>query len=155
MSNSTNDLFASTLRPNPVETDYVISKIEGEIPRDLNGTLYRNGPNQKTEPAAGNQAMHLFDGDALVHAIRFDDGAAQCRSRFARTESFIREQEEGDYCLGGLNLKADRSIDSAPASIAPNTNIVPHAGRLFALVENAPPFEMDPRNARLQGALEL
>jgi carotenoid cleavage dioxygenase len=151
MSNPSNDLFASILRPNPVETDYAISRIEGEIPRALNGTLYRNGPNQKVAPAEGNGALHLFDGDALIHAIRFDDGAAHYRGRFARTESFLREQEEGVYCFGGLNIKADRALESPPPKVAPNTNIVPHSGRLFAMVENAPPFEMDPTTLASKG----
>ena len=99
MANKTNELFASMTRPNPVESDYAITNVEGEIPRELNGTLYRNGPNQRTAPAAGHRALHLFDGDALVHAIRFDDGTASHRSRFARTESFVREQAENAYCL--------------------------------------------------------
>lgn len=146
-----NERLASIARPNPVETDYEISKIEGEIPRELNGTLYRNGPNQKTPPAAGNAALHLFDGDALIHAIRFEDGRAHYRGRYAQTESFLREQAEGAYVLGGLNLKPDREIEDRPAPVFPNTNVVPHSGRLFALVENAPPFEMDPQTLESKG----
>lgn len=144
MSNEANEMFAAISRPNPVETDYEITNIEGEIPRELNGTLYRNGPNQKTAPAAGNRALHFFDGDALINAIRFDDGKASCRGRFAQTESFLREQKEGVYCMGGGNLLADKVLEDPPPGIQPNTNVVSHAGRLFALVENAPPFELDP-----------
>ena len=99
-----NQLFASALRPNPVESDYTVTKIEGEIPRDLNGTLYLNGPNQKTAPSGGMSALHLFDGDALIHALHFEDGTAHYRGRYARTERFLREQEEGVYCFGGLNV---------------------------------------------------
>ncbi|MBW2725642.1 MAG: carotenoid oxygenase family protein [Deltaproteobacteria bacterium] len=150
-SNETNERLASITRPNPVESDFTITNIEGEIPRELNGTLYRNGPNQKTSPAAGNRALHLFDGDGMIHAIRFDDGVASYRSRFARTESFVREQEEGTYCIGGGNLPADSVIENPPAGIQANTNVVPHAGRLFALVENAPPFEMDPGTLESKG----
>jgi carotenoid cleavage dioxygenase-like enzyme len=154
MSNSMNEAFASTLRPNPIESDSIVSKIEGEIPRELNGTLYRNGPNQKIAPKAGTGALHLFDGDALIHAIRFEDGSARYRGRFARTESFEREQAEGEYCFGGLNLSADRALDPQPRSIAPNTNIVAHSGRLFAMVENAPPFELDPVSLDSKGLWE-
>jgi len=154
MSNAiqdTSEQFASITRPNPVETDYMIENIEGEIPRELNGTLYRNGPNQRTLPKAGHRALHLFDGDALVHAIRFNDGTARYRGRYARTESYLREQEEGVYCMGGLNLKAEQEIKDPPPAIQPNTNIVPHSDRLFALVENAPPFEMDPVTLESKG----
>ena len=39
----------------PVEGEaaYEITDIEGEIPRELHGTLYRNGPSQKVLPAGG------------------------------------------------------------------------------------------------------
>ena len=151
MATNPNELFQSILAPHPVEADYRISRIEGEIPRELNGTLYRNGPNQKIEPKAGNQALHLFDGDALIHAIRFDDGQARVQSRYARTESFERSEAEGAFCIGGLNFGPDLVLEDPPPGITPNTNIVPHAGCLFALVENAPPFEMDPQSLESKG----
>ena len=151
MNQQQNDLLASVTRPNPVETEYTFSRIEGEIPRELNGTLYRNGPNQKTEPAAGYSAMHFFDGDALIHAITFDDGTARYRGRYAQTDSFKREQEEGEFVTGSLNFAPDRAIENPPPFVTPNTNIVPHGGRLFALVENAPPFEMDPKTLDSKG----
>ena len=36
--------FLSWLEPTTVEEDYEVSEIEGEIPRELGGTLFRNGP---------------------------------------------------------------------------------------------------------------
>ena len=151
MSSQANAQFACLARPNPVESDFAIHQVEGEIPRELNGTLYRNGPNQKTAPAAGDAALHLFDGDALISAIRFEDGKASYRGRYAQTESFLREQSEGVYCLGGGNLPADRALENPPPNVQPNTNVVAHSGRLFALVENAPPFEMDPITLESKG----
>ena len=145
------ELFARTTRPNPIETDYRITRLEGEIPRELAGTLYRNGPNQRIAPAAGPQAMHLFEGDALVHAIRFEDGVAHYRGRYAQTASYLKSVEEGVYCHAGLNLPADRPLAHPIPNHAPNTNIVPHAGRLFAMAENMPPFEMDPVSLESKG----
>jgi len=150
---TTNDArwLAEITRPNPTESDYAIKRIEGEIPRELNGTLYRNGPNQKVLPQAGAGALHLFDGDAMIHAITFDDGQARYRGRYARTESFERTEAENRYCLGGLNLPAEGPLEDPPPGIQPNTNVVPHSNRLFALVENAPPFEMDPVSLESKG----
>ncbi len=148
---TTQEMLARILRPNPTETDDPITEIEGEIPRDLNGTLYRNGPCQKILPKGGPGAMHLFDGDALVHAIHFEDGTARHRSRYARTESFQAVEQAGRYCLGGLRAPAEEPLDEPPPAIQPNTNIVPHAGRLLALVENAPPFEMRPETLESVG----
>ncbi|MEM7413724.1 MAG: carotenoid oxygenase family protein [Myxococcota bacterium] len=143
--------FASILRPHSVEADSPITRVEGEIPRELHGTLYRNGPNQKTAPASGMESLHLFDGDALVHAIRFENGRAHHRSRYAQTASYLREQAEGRYCLGGLNVPAEGPLEEPPPGHQPNTNAVFHSGRLFALVENMPPFELDPESLDSKG----
>ena len=74
--------WVAWLRPSEVEGDYEIREVEGEVPRELLGTLYRNGPSQRQEPPEGSQALHLFDGDGYVHAIRFEEGRAWVRSRF-------------------------------------------------------------------------
>ncbi len=70
MSISPSEGFRAINRPNPVESDSVISRVEGEIPRELNGTLYRNGPNQKISPKAGSQSMHFFDGYRTSHEVK-------------------------------------------------------------------------------------
>jgi len=136
-------MFANHLRPSRAEDDYEITEIEGALPRELNGTLFRNGPSQNVLPPEGAEALHLFDGDGYVHALRFEDGRAHHRSRFVRTQSFLAEEKEGRYCMSAGNLAVENPIEVP--RVQPNTNVVHHAGRLFALVENAPPFEIDPK----------
>jgi carotenoid cleavage dioxygenase len=143
--------FTDVIRPNPVEADLPIARIEGEIPRELSGTLYRNGPSQHVLPSAGAGGLHLFDGDALIQAIRFEDGQAHHLGRYARTESFLRNEAEGAYVQGGLSLKPERTVEPPIPGHSPNTNVVPHAGRLFAMAENMPPFEMDPESLESMG----
>jgi carotenoid cleavage dioxygenase-like enzyme len=143
--------FAEVLRPNNVEADSAITRIEGEIPRELNGTLYRNGPNQNILPESGPGGLHLFDGDALIQAIRFEDGRAHHLGRYARTARFLRDEAEGVYAGGGLKSPAEREPDLSVPGHSPNTNIVPHAGRLWAMAENMPPFEMDPTTLASKG----
>jgi carotenoid cleavage dioxygenase len=142
------------LRPSDTEDDYDICGIDGEIPRELNGTLYRNGPSQRQEPPQGSQALHLFDGDGFVHAIRFEEGRAWYRSRFVRNASFLAEEEAGRYCMNGLNLEADAPLEGV-GRVQHNTNIVFHAGRLFALVENGMPFELDPKTLAPLGLFDM
>jgi carotenoid cleavage dioxygenase len=137
--------FVELWRPSDVEERYEITDVDGEIPRELRGTLYRNGPSQRVLPRAGSEALHLFDGDALVHAIRFEDGRAHYADAFVQTETTLLEGREGAYCLAGVNLPADRPLEAAPMRVQPNTNVALHGGRLLALVENAPPFELDPQ----------
>ena len=58
-------------------------QVIGEIPRDLNGTFFRAGPNPAFEPEG---RYHWFDGDGMVHAIKIEDGRASYRNRWVESE---------------------------------------------------------------------
>ena len=51
--------------PIPFEADAPRLTISGELPRELNGTLYRNGPN----PQFDVPGAHWFVGDGMLHAF--------------------------------------------------------------------------------------
>ena len=74
--------------------------IEGEIPKDLNGTFYRNGPNPQVPP---KNDYHFFTGDGMVHAFTFDNGRVSHKNRWARTERFKIEQRTGESLFSGMN----------------------------------------------------
>lgn len=74
--------------------------IEGEIPEGLSGTFARNTGNPAFAPSP---RYHWFDGDGMVHAISLADGRASYRSRWIRTEGFLREQAAGRPLWAGLN----------------------------------------------------
>ena len=141
--------WAEAWTPCPDEHSYAVTRIEGEIPREIHGTLYRNGPSQRIEPKQGNAALHLFDGNALIHALRFEDGEARYTGRYARDARFVYEQEHGPDGLGFVNFPTEH--DDVAVGFSPNTNIVWHAGRLLALVEAGFPFELDPRTLESRG----
>ena len=48
-------------------------RVEGELPKDLLGTYFRNGPNPIHQP---ENRYHPFDGDGMVHAVSFCEGEA-------------------------------------------------------------------------------
>ncbi len=50
----------------PEEVNGPVTDVEGRVPDGLAGTLYRVGPGKL------DLAHHLFDGDGLVSAVRFD-----------------------------------------------------------------------------------
>ncbi len=146
--------WLEAISPVDGEAAYEITDIEGEIPRELHGTLYRNGPSQKVLPAAGLAALHLFDGDAFVHAYRFDDGRVHFTGRYAKTEGFVYREEHGadrNAFYGFAIEDPDPEADYRP----PNTNIVHHGGRLLALMEATVPFEMDPHDLSSLGWREV
>jgi len=145
-SDSQSQWFKKSWYPSEIEESYEITDIEGEIPREIHGTLYRNGPSQRQLPPQGYDALHLFDGDALVHAFRFDDGRAHYTGKFVESESYLVEQEEGRVCMNLAALKVENPTDKVFLREQHNTNVVHHGGKLMALVENAWPFQIDERS---------
>jgi carotenoid cleavage dioxygenase len=122
-----------------MEGDAADLEVVGEIPDGLDGTYYRNGPNQAYEPLG---RYHWFDGDGMIHAIRLEDGRAFYRNRWVRSAGLADERQAGKALYPGL---LDLSPTEAPRfKITANTNIVSHAGKLLALVESSLPTEMIP-----------
>ena len=73
-------------------------KVIGDIPDDIAGAYVRNGPNQRYQP---NGRFHIFDGDGMLHAMRFENGELTYRNRFIRTEGFLAETEAGRARITG------------------------------------------------------
>jgi carotenoid cleavage dioxygenase len=114
-------------------------QVIGEIPRDLNGTFFRNGPNPQFEPVG---RYHWFDGDGMIHAIKLENGRASYRNRWVESGGLVEERKAGRALYRGL-LSLEGT--EAPAiKVTANTNIVAHAGKLLALVESSLPTEMVP-----------
>lgn len=128
-------------RPSTTQTTYEVTDIEGEVPRELCGTLYRNGPSQQMLPAEGYQALHLFDGDGMVHAFRMDEGRVFYTGRVVEHPCYVREKAEGRFCMDTIGVRAEDPVE--PFRVQPNTNVVFHGGKLMAMVENSFPFEID------------
>jgi carotenoid cleavage dioxygenase len=124
--------------------------VEGELPRELNGTLYRNGPNPMFPPL-GDQ-HHWFLGEGMVHAIHVEDGRASYRNRWVQTEQFAVQRKAGrrliDTGFGGAPLPEAEGIKRNVA----NTNIVWHGGKLLAIDEGNQPVAMDGDTLETKGS---
>lgn len=64
-------------------------KVEGEILKELNGSLYRVSPGQKS--IFGVTLRHFFDGDAFVTRSQLRDGKATLPGRFVETPERTEE----------------------------------------------------------------
>ncbi|MEM9218078.1 MAG: carotenoid oxygenase family protein [Cyanobacteria bacterium P01_F01_bin.150] len=130
------------------EFDYWIDEVEGMIPPELNGTLFRNGPG--LTDVNGQRLHHPFDGDGMICAIAFRNGRAHFRNRFVKTPEYLTEQREGKICYRGVfgtekpgGMLAN-AFDLRLKNIA-NTQVIYWGGKLLALWEAAQPYALDPR----------
>ncbi|WP_026732141.1 carotenoid oxygenase family protein [Fischerella sp. PCC 9605] len=129
------------------EFDYWIDNIEGHIPTELNGTLFRNGPGLLD--VNGQPVHHPFDGDGMISRITFSNGRAHFRNRFVRTAEYLQEQKAGKILYRGVfgTQKPGgwlaNAFDFKLKNIA-NTNVIYSGGKLLALWEAAEPHRLDP-----------
>ncbi len=105
--------------------------VEGTIPTELAGRFVRTGPNP-IDPDPANH--HWFIGDGMVHGVRLVDGkAVWYRNRYVTSNKAA--EHKGIAPVPGPSTDLDGSG---------NTNVVHHAGKLFALTETTMPFELTP-----------
>jgi carotenoid cleavage dioxygenase-like enzyme len=140
----------SNFAPITIESDIERLPIVGELPRGLNGTLFRNGPN----PQFPSPHDHWFAGDGMIHAFTLTDGQASYRNRWVRTAKFEAERAAGHPLFAGLGEKLPGAEAVADQGVA-NTNIVWHAGRLLALEEAHLPIQLDPATLATLGPQDL
>ncbi|MEL7035979.1 MAG: carotenoid oxygenase family protein [Cyanobacteria bacterium J06592_8] len=142
----------------PHEYDYPIEDITGEIPPELEGTLYRNGPGLLD--INGYSIHHPFDGDGMISAIRFSKGRAHYRNRYVRTQGYVEEQKAGKPLYRGVfgtqkpgGIWAN-AFDIRLKNIA-NTQVIYWGGKLLALWEAAEPHQLDPHTLETLGIDDL
>lgn len=129
-------------------------EVIGEIPDDLFGVYLRNGPNPIFQPRG---RYHWFDGDGMIHAIKFERGRATYRNRWIRTEGFRAEQNAGRALWPGLMDRPDMNAPKGAGSDGwlkdtANTDVVFHNGYALALwYQCGLPYKVDARTLETIG----
>ena len=138
----------------PNEYDYEITEIEGTIPSELSGTLFRNGPGLLD--IGGSAIHHPFDGDGMISAFSFNNGKVHYRNRFVQTQAYLEEKEAGKILYRGVfgtqkpGGFLSNVFDLKLKNIA-NTGVIYWAGKLLALWEAAEPHRLDPATLETLG----
>ncbi len=135
------------------ELDAELDPSDGEVPRELHGTLLRNGPGGMALGSEGLQ--HPFDGDGMVVRFAFENGRVHYTNRFVQTAERLQEQRAerplfrgfGSNLPGGILRNALRLRFKNTA----NTSLVVHAGKLLALWEGGVPHALDIHTLRTLG----
>ena len=139
-------------------TDIQLNPKTGSIPKELYGTLYRNGPGRLER--GGQWVHHPFDGDGMIASINFEKGQAKLSNRFIRTKGWIEEESAGKFLYrgvfgtqksGGLLRNA---FDVRLKNIA-NTNVIKLGNELLALWEAGEPYLLDPKTLQTKGISNL
>ncbi|MEM1435149.1 MAG: carotenoid oxygenase family protein [Pseudomonadota bacterium] len=120
--------------PNTEEVVATEMEVIGDIPKDLNGIYLRNTENPLHD-AIG--VYHPFDGDGMIHSLRFTDGHAVYRNRFVRTAGFLAEQDAGRPLWTGITgnpAKSEREGWGARGRMkdASSTDVVVHARQILS-----------------------
>jgi all-trans-8'-apo-beta-carotenal 15,15'-oxygenase len=133
-----------------VDKEYIepvpLEILHGSIPKDLHGTLYRNGPGNFE--VQGERVRHPFDAEGMLQAIDIGPNTLTYRSRHIETREQKREKAAGKRLYGGVGWQPRGGILGMLRGFTKkntaNTNIVYHAGKLLALYEAGLPYTIDP-----------
>jgi all-trans-8'-apo-beta-carotenal 15,15'-oxygenase len=133
------------------EHDYAVDHIEGSMPANLVGTLYRNGPG--INEVRGKPFAHLFDGHGMISQFVIDGGRVHYRNRFVRTEKYLAEKDADRPQMAGFGERGRlRNLFGAPGNgNAANTSVVMCGDNLLALWEAGHPWALDPDTLATRG----
>jgi all-trans-8'-apo-beta-carotenal 15,15'-oxygenase len=141
----------------PREHGFEPLRVEGRLPEDLQGTLYRNGPSLFS--AQGRPYLHWFDGDGAVNAVRFSRGSAQGAARVVQSQGLVEERRAGRPLYGMYGTPTPGSwlkrVGIRRVKNVANTSVIQWNGRLLALMEGAGPTELSPEDLSTLGETDL
>lgn len=137
--------------------DEIDLSVEGAIPPEIAGSLYRNGPAR--HEVYGDRYRHWWDGDGMIHRLRIEHGRVGYRNRFVdtakkRAEDAARRRIHASFGTPPPGNALARIRNFKPANTA-SVNVVNHAGRLLALTDGGRPHQIDPETLETLGGGEL
>lgn len=135
--------------------------IQGTIPKELKGTLLRNGPG--LFEIGGKKIPQPFDGDGKVAMFCFEGNGSNpfFSTRFVRTKAFVEEQRANKMLYRGAFSVGNPTgglfynpFDLSVKQIA-NTGIVRWANKILALYERDVPYHLKDVTLETEGTTTL
>jgi carotenoid cleavage dioxygenase len=142
----------------PMRTECTIrglELIEGEIPADLEGALYKVGADRQYP--SGRTDDIFIDGEGMMHMFRFKDQQVDYVNRWVKTTRYEMQKEAKRSLFGRYRNRYtnDPSVDNSVPMGTGNTTAMFHAGRLYALKEDDLPYEIDPETLATIGKSDM
>lgn len=115
-------------------------EIEGELPTELNGALFRTSASQHYRPVDTTR-HHWFDSDGMVYAVYLREGRATFRIRYVATDALKLEMKEG-RAIFSSNINGGKPPavppGAPPAKNPANTNVTLFDNRLLVFSSDLP-----------------
>jgi carotenoid cleavage dioxygenase len=138
----------------PLRTESTIRGLElisGHLPKGLEGTWYRGGPDRQY-PSRYEEDIFI-DGEGMAHMFRFNaDGQVDYLSRWVRTERYKLQEQARRPLFGRYRNRYTNDPAAAGANGGTaNTTMMYHAGKVLVLKEDDLPYEVDPDTLETRG----
>lgn len=135
-------------------TDYQECVVEGSLPADLQGALFRLGGSWYYPPKfADDIPLHA---DGFISMFRISNGRVGYSGRFVETERLRANRGLGRMRFGYYrNRRTDEPEVAAINASAANTAAFAFNGRLLALKEDSLPYEIDPVTLATRGLFDF
>ena len=129
--------------------------VEGDLPVELNGALYRNGPGLFER--GGVRKRHLLDGDGLIQRLSFAAGRVRYQNSFVRTPKFVAEEKAGRLLHATWTTHrpggALRNLGGGGIESQAGVTVNPVYGRVIARDEAGPSYLLDPEMLTSEGTI--
>lgn len=129
-------------------------RVEGNIPSELKGTLYRTGPGLLER--FGRPISHPFDADGALTAVRFSD-QVQGATQIVKSRQYWEEEQKGRFLYGATASHWQQIKNNLTQQVKStgNTNVLSWQNKIYALVENAKPVEIDAHTLRSRDVVDF
>jgi carotenoid cleavage dioxygenase len=143
----------------PTASEITVDDLEviGELPLEIDGAYYRNGPN----PRFATNPHHWFDGDGMIHRVALSHGRASYANRYVRTRAWQLESTLGKIAPGLEELQSPRAWPRAavnalfsfmPLKDTSNTDLIYFRDQIISLWWlSGRPYCLDPRTLEARG----
>ncbi len=130
-----------------IEGEWDLSRIDGQIPNDINGRFLKIGPG--TKDLFGNSFNHFFDGDAYISEFHVSMGKVTLKASFLNTSERKQEQAAGKMLFHEFGTRSPEKNNKGRKN-QPNINLIPWSQSLLALSEGGHPVEVDTDNLNVK-----
>ncbi|GLX79899.1 hypothetical protein tinsulaeT_32390 [Thalassotalea insulae] len=129
--------------------------IEGNLPKDLHGTFYRNGPAKHER--ANIRYQHLFEGDGMIQQYKIADGKIHHQGKFVNSAKFQQEEKAQRFIYPGPDTQVPNALSVlSPDTInTANTSIISVGDDLWALWEAGSATKVDANTLTTKGLVSL